>query len=108
MSLQTEREEALSADAGSNWGPLLSNIGVALTAIALCLVLASNLTDLARGKDQLNQLITRQETTLKTTSKAEAQLDSLARGVQQLATGGNANAQKIVAVLQTNGVHIKP
>ena len=108
MSFQTARDEAMATDAGSTWGPLLSNIGVALTAIALCLVLASNLTDLARGKDQLNQLITRQETTLKATGKAEAQLDSLARGVQQLATGGDANAQKIVAILQTNGVHIKP
>ena len=95
-----------SAD-GLLW-PLLKDLGVALTAAALCLVLASNLADLAHGKDQLNQLLARQETTLKTTARAESQLDALARGVQQLADGGNANAQKIVSSLQATGVHIKP
>ena len=87
---------------------LMRDVAVVLTAGALCLVLASNLSDLARGKSELDQLVTKQEATLKTTGKAEGQLDSLARGVQQLAAAGNPNAQKIVAVLQANGVRIKP
>jgi hypothetical protein len=87
---------------------LMRDVAVVLIAGALCLVLASNLSDLTRAKTQLNQLISRQETTLKTTDKAEGQLDALARGIQQLAVSGNPNAQKIVAVLQANGVHIKP
>jgi len=87
---------------------LMRDVAVVLTAAALCLVLSSNLADLGRAKTQLNQLISRQETTLKTTEKASGQLDSMASGIQQLAASGNPNAQKIVAVLQANGVHIKP
>jgi hypothetical protein len=87
---------------------LMRDIAVVLTAGALCLVLVSNLTDAARGKTELNTLIGRQEETLKTTAKAEGQLNALARGVQELAASGNPNAQKIVGVLLANGVHIKP
>ena len=108
MTITSERRETTFADDTPWWLGLLKDIGVVLTTAALSLVLTSNLTDLARGKDQLNQLIARQNTTLKVTAKAEGQLDSLARGVQQLADSGNPNAQKIVAVLQANGVHIKP
>ena len=107
MSFATDRDEAFDPDQGSSWAPLVRDIGIALATASLCLVLASNLTDLALGKGQLDQLATRQEATLKTTGKAESQLDSLATGLQQLAAGGNANAQKIVTVLQANGVHIK-
>ena len=108
MALHEPGDRRHAPVGGDRWTFLGWNVGLALTSIALSLVLISNLTDLARGKDQLNQLIARQETTLKTTGKAEAQLDSLARGLQQLAGGGNPNAQKIVALLQANGVRIKP
>ena len=109
MSFQAERDvEAPVPVERSSWAPLVRDVAIILTAASLSLMLVSNLTDLAREKEQLNQLTTRQETTLKTTGKAEAQLDALARGVQQLAAGGNPNAQKIVAVLQANGVRIKP
>ena len=108
MALHEPGDRMQAAAGGDRWTFLGWNVGLALTSLALSLVLISNLADLARGKDQLGQLIARQETTLKTTGKAEAQLDSLARGVQQLASGGNPNAQKIVSLLQANGVHIKP
>ena len=107
MTFQAETENEVAAP-GLSAPMLMRDIAVALIAATLCLVLSSNLADLARAKTQLNQLISRQEATLKTTEKAEGQLDSLARGVQQLAASGNPNAQKIVAVLQANGVHIKP
>jgi hypothetical protein len=87
---------------------LLRDIAVLLLSAALCLFLWSDLADLARGQIQLKQLIASQETTLKATTKAEAQLDSVARGIQQLAASGNPNAQKIVGVLHSNGVNIKP
>lgn len=107
MTFQAKTEDEV-ATPGLSLPMLMRDIAVALIALALCLVLSSNLSDLARAKTQLTQLISRQETTLKTTEKAEGQLDSMARGVQQLAASGNPNAQKIVAVLQANGVHIKP
>ena len=107
MTFRAQTDDDLDTP-GLSLPMLMRDIAVVLTAGALCLVLASNLTDLARGKAQLNQLISRQETTLKTTAKAEGQLDALARGVQQLAASGNPNAQKILTVLQANGVHINP
>ena len=105
---QEYRDQVQPSVAGYSAAHLLRDVGLALTAMALSLVLVSNLMDLARGKAQLDQLVARQDATLKTTGKAEAQLDALARGLQQLSSGGNANAQKIVSVLQANGVHIKP
>lgn len=107
MTFQTE-PEAEADRPGLSLPMLMRDIAVVLLGGALSLVLLSNLTDIARGKAELNTLVAQQDETLKKTAKAEGQLDSLARGVQGLATSGNSNAQKIVAVLQANGVRIKP
>jgi hypothetical protein len=106
----TYREDDHDMDNGG--GPIFSglmrDIAVLLLSAALCLFLWSDLADLASGQTQLKQLVASQATTLKATAKAEAQLDSIARGIQQLAAAGNPNAQKIVGVLHSNGVNIKP
>lgn len=84
------------------WGQL----GSVLAALALIIVLVSNLFDLNRFHASLQAARAQQTEALATTAKAEAQLDSLARGVQGLAAGGNTNAQAVMAVLASNGVRI--
>ena len=108
MTFQAETDHDAPDAVAFSWTLFLRDVAIALTAGALCILLASNLADLSHNKTELNQLVARQEATLKGTSKAESQLNSLARGVRLLASGGNPNAQKIVAVLQANGVNIKP
>lgn len=78
---------------------------VAVT-VSLCLVLASFLIDAQRANSALSKIDKAQTEAVAGTRKAEAQLNSLARGVQALANGGNANAAAIVALLQRNGVRI--
>jgi hypothetical protein len=73
---------------------------------ALCLALASNLIDLQRGATALTKLGKEQTDALVVARKGEAQLNALAKGVQQLAVAGNPNAQAIVATLQRNGIQI--
>jgi hypothetical protein len=75
-------------------------------AAALCLVLASSLIDIQRGAAALAKLDKEQAQGLVVAQKGEAQLNALAKGVQQLAVAGNPNAQAIVAVLQRNGIQI--
>jgi len=79
-----------------------------LLALTLIIVLGSSLLDLHRANDSLTKLDKEQTTSMVTANRPEAQLNALARGVQQLADGGNANAAAIVATLQANGVHINP
>jgi hypothetical protein len=75
-------------------------------ALALCLVLGSSLVDLMRANATLTNVDKEQAAAVIPAHRGEEQLNALARGTQQLADGGNANAQAIVAVLQRNGVHI--
>ena len=75
---------------------------------ALCLVLGSSLIDLGRANTALIKLNKDQAAAAIVAHKGEAQLNALARGVQQLADSGNANAAAIVAVLQRNGIRINP
>jgi len=82
------------------------SIGIILTASALVLILASNLIDIGRFHTSLEKATAQQETTLVSTRKAEAQLDSLAKGVQALAAAGNPNARAIVDALARSGVQI--
>jgi hypothetical protein len=77
-------------------------------ALALCLVLGSSLLDLQRANAALTNVDKQQTAAVAASHKSEDQLNALARGTRQLADGGNANAQAVVATLQRNGVHINP
>lgn len=81
-------------------------ICAALTAVALILVLGSNLRDMWMAQDGLNKSIAQQEAVLKANQTVEAQLEKLASGTQKLADQGNPNAQRIVGVLKQNGITI--
>ncbi len=81
-------------------------IGSILTATALVLVLGSNLLDINRVHVSLQSVQAQQLTQIETARKAEAQLDSLAKGLQSLAAAGNPNAQAVVDALARNGVQI--
>lgn len=83
-----------------------AHLGTLLTAAALCVVLGSNVAQLRHGQSSLETIVINQRTALANATKAETQLDALAKGTQALANGGNANAAKIVAVLQANGIRI--
>ncbi|WP_186728737.1 hypothetical protein [Sphingomonas panacisoli] len=66
----------------------------------------SELVQLWAANGKLSQAISQQAGNDETIKRINAQLDSLARGTQRLAQGGNANAQKIVDQLAANGVQI--
>lgn len=83
-------------------------VGIAaiLIAVALILVLGSNLRDLWTAQTNLEQSIAQQEQALRGNARVEAQLEKLAAGTKSLADQGNPNAQKIVALLNQNGIKI--
>jgi hypothetical protein len=81
-------------------------LGAALTAAALVVVLGSNIVDQWRAAGDMQKAVDQQAKALEGSAKVEAQLESLAKGVQSLAAGGNGNAQAIVDVLAKNGVKI--
>ncbi len=83
-----------------------AQVGTLLTAVALCVVLGSNVAQLGHAHSDLETIIANQRVGLASATKAETQLDALAKGTQALANGGNANAARIVAILQANGVRI--
>lgn len=83
-----------------------ASICAILTALALVLVLGSNLRDIWAAQDNLTKSIAQQEAALKANQTVEAQLEKLAAGTQKLADQGNPNAQRIVGVLQQNGITI--
>ncbi|MBY0519168.1 MAG: hypothetical protein K2P79_01945 [Sphingomonas sp.] len=85
-----------------------ASIAAILIAIALILVLGSNLRDLWTAQTALEKSIAQQEMALRNNGKVEAQLDKLASGTQSLAEQGNPNAQRIIGVLDQNGIKISP
>lgn len=76
-------------------------------SLALIAILSSNLVDLLAARDVMQKSIEQQNVVLSKDSKLESQLNALASGTKQLAMSGNAEAQRIVAVLEQNGVNIK-
>ncbi len=80
--------------------------GLLLTQLALAMLLVNELVQLWQANGKLSQTIQQQASTDDTVKRINAQLDGLARGTQQLAQNGNANAQKIVDQLAANGVRI--
>lgn len=85
-----------------------ASIAAILIAIALILVLGSNLRDLWTAQAALEKSIAQQEMALRNNGKVEAQLDKLASGTQSLAEQGNPNAQRIIGLLDQNGIKISP
>ena len=85
---------------------LLARPGLVLTQIAFCIVLVASLVDVANAHAQLDATLKQQQTNDELVAKIDGQLDALARGTQQLAQQGNANAAKIVTALAQGGVHI--
>lgn len=83
-----------------------NSLGLLLVAAALSVVLVSGLIDQRRLHGELEKAITAQATALEGTKKVELHLDGLAKGLRQLAQGGNPNAQRIVETLRQNGVNI--
>ncbi|MBV8593381.1 MAG: hypothetical protein JOZ27_03655 [Caulobacteraceae bacterium] len=86
---------------------LVRHLGLALTALALCLVLGSNFADIVAAHSELEQLTAKQKITLASSGKFETQLNGIGHGLQVLANQGNPNAQRIVGVLRQNGVNVR-
>ncbi len=78
-----------------------------LIAGSLSILLLSTLFDLWQIHTDLEATADRQRTMVDGNAKIETQLDTLAKGLNQLAQSGNVNAQHIVATLKQNGVNIK-
>lgn len=77
-----------------------------LLAAALLVTLGSGLIDQSRGIAALKTVEQEQAAALEVSKRVEAQLNALASGTQQLADGGNANAQAVLATLQQNGIRV--
>jgi hypothetical protein len=78
-----------------------------LVSGALLIALISGLLDLRQVHADLEKAAANQKSAIDGNAKVEAQLDALAKGVNQLAQSGNTNAQHIVATLKASGVNIK-
>lgn len=81
-------------------------IPVCLVVIAFVLWAGFQTTQLLREHGTLTAIRAAQETPVQEAAKLRAQLDSIARGTQELANQGNANAKTIVAELQKRGITI--
>lgn len=85
---------------------LNGTFGLLLSQAALCIVLVASGIDVIRAHGDLSRTIAQQRENDVLAGKIDSQLDSLARGTQELADGGNAHAAAIVATLAQNGVRI--
>lgn len=81
-------------------------LGLVGSQLALCLVLGASVFDAFGAHEQLAATLTQQHRNDALIAKIDSQLDSLARGTQQLAQQGNPNAARIVASLSQSGIHI--
>lgn len=86
--------------------PNHASIGVLCTAAAVVLLLGSNLVDISRFYTALSDAQVQQQINLETATRAETQLDALAKGTQALADAGNPNARAILGVLRQNGIRV--
>lgn len=83
-----------------------AGIGILCTAAAVVLFLGSSLVDIGRFHTALSEAQVQQQINLETATRAEAQLDALAKGTQSLADAGNPNARAILGVLRQNGIQV--
>jgi hypothetical protein len=97
-------------DSGDTQQDILQIRGLAMP---LCLVVLAfvvwtgfQTTQLLRERGTLQAIRASQEAPVQEAAKLRAQLDSIARGTQELANQGNQNAKTIVAELQKRGITI--
>ncbi len=86
--------------------------GVFVPLIILALTLlawfAFQVVQLRTERDAMRDAIAKQDKPLEDSKKLRTSLESLARGTQQLADGGNPNARLIVDELKKRGITINP
>ncbi len=81
-------------------------IPVCLVVIAFVVWTGFQTSQLMRERGTLQGIRASQEAPVQEAAKLRTQLDSIARGTQDLANQGNPNAKTIVAELQKRGITI--
>jgi hypothetical protein len=81
-------------------------LSVCLVVVAFFLWTGFQTTQLLREHGTLKAIRASQEAPVQEATKLRTQLDSIARGTQELANQGNSNAKTIVAELQKRGITI--
>jgi hypothetical protein len=81
-------------------------IPVCLVLVAFVVWTGFQTSQLMRERVTLKAILTSQEAPVQEAAKLRAQLDSIARGTQELANQGNQNAKTIVVELQKRGITI--
>lgn len=81
-------------------------VSVCLVVVAFALWTGFQTTQLLRERGTLTAILASQEAPVQEATKLRTQLDSIARGTQELANQGNANAKTIVTELQKRGITI--
>jgi len=97
-------------DSGDTHREFLPNGGLAvpvcLVVVAFVLWTGFQTSQLMRERGTLKAILASQEAPVQEAAKLRTQLDSIARGTQELANQGNQNAKTIVAELQKRGITI--
>lgn len=81
-------------------------IPVCIVLIAFVVWTGFQTSQLMRERTMLKTILASQEAPVQEAAKLRAQLDSIARGTQELANQGNQNAKTVVAELQKRGITI--
>ncbi len=81
-------------------------IPVCLMVLAFVVWTGFQTSQLMRERGTLKAILASQEAPVQEAAKLRAQLDSIAKGTQELANQGNQNAKTIVAELQKRGITI--
>jgi hypothetical protein len=79
---------------------------VCLVLVAFVVWTGFQTSQLMRERVTLKAILTSQEAPVQEAAKLRTQLDSIARGTQELANQGNQNAKTIVVELQKRGITI--
>lgn len=81
-------------------------VPVCLVVIAFVVWTGFQTSQLMRERVTLKAILASQEAPVQEAAKLRAQLDTIARGTQELANQGNQNAKTVVAELQKRGITI--
>lgn len=81
-------------------------VPVCLLVVAFVLWTGFQTSQLMRERGTLKAIVASQEAPVQEAAKLRTQLDAIARGTQELANQGNANAKTIVTELQKRGITI--
>lgn len=101
---QPSRQAAHVPERGSESRPSLA---LYLLAVALLGGLLTTTSDYLQRYLTLESAFNSQQPSVEQATKVRKQFDTLAKGVAQLANGGNRNAEKLVAYLSSQGVKIE-